>query len=39
VIVACDGLSVQWLLDPNDAPSPPELLDGLTVVWDASRPR
>jgi AcrR family transcriptional regulator len=39
VIAACDGLSVQWLLDPSDAPSPAELLDGLTVVWDASRPR
>jgi AcrR family transcriptional regulator len=37
VIAACDGLSVQWLLDPADAPSPAELLDGLTVVWDASR--
>jgi AcrR family transcriptional regulator len=37
VIAACDGLSVQWLLDPSDAPSPAELLDGLTVVWDASR--
>jgi AcrR family transcriptional regulator len=39
VIAACDGLSVQWLLDPSDAPSPAELVDGLTVVWDASRPR
>ena len=39
VIAACDGLSIQWLLDPSDAPSPAELLDGLTVVWDASRIR
>jgi AcrR family transcriptional regulator len=37
VIAACDGLSVQWLLDPSDAPSAAELLDGLTVVWEASR--
>lgn len=39
VIATCDGLSIQWLLDPSDAPSPAELLDGLTVVWDASRIR
>jgi AcrR family transcriptional regulator len=36
VIAVCDGLAVQWLLDPEHSPSGPELLDGLQTVWAAS---
>ena len=34
VIAACDGLAAQWLLDPDDVPTPAALLDGLRVVFD-----
>ena len=36
VIAACDGLAVQWMLDPDDCPTPEELAVGLTAVLDAS---
>lgn len=38
VIAACDGLSVQWLLDPDGSPSGEQLLAGLASVWAASFP-
>jgi AcrR family transcriptional regulator len=38
VIAVCDGLSVQWLLDPEGAPSAEELLAGLSALWSASLP-
>ncbi len=38
VIAVCDGLSVQWLLDPEHAPNGEELLAGLATVWAASFP-
>jgi AcrR family transcriptional regulator len=38
VIAACDGLSVQWLLDPEGTPDAEQLLDGLMTVWAASFP-
>lgn len=37
VIAVCDGLAVQWLLDPHASPSGPQLLAGLDTVWAASR--
>ena len=36
VIAVCDGLSVQWLLDPEHSPSGEELMAGLATVWAAS---
>ena len=36
VIAACDGLAVQWLLDPDGSPSAGELAEGLALVLDAS---
>jgi AcrR family transcriptional regulator len=36
VIAVCDGLAVQWLLDPEHSPTGPELLEGLETVWTAS---
>jgi AcrR family transcriptional regulator len=36
VIAVCDGLAVQWLLDPEHSPTGPELLAGLQTVWAAS---
>ncbi|MFF5987433.1 TetR/AcrR family transcriptional regulator [Prauserella flavalba] len=38
VIAICDGLSVQWLLDPEAAPTAEELLAGLGAMWSASFP-
>jgi AcrR family transcriptional regulator len=38
VIAVCDGLSVQWLLDPEHSPSGDELMAGLATVWAASFP-
>jgi AcrR family transcriptional regulator len=38
VIAACDGLAVQWMLDPDDCPTPDELMVGLAAVLEASRP-
>ncbi|WP_020673551.1 TetR/AcrR family transcriptional regulator [Amycolatopsis nigrescens] len=38
VIAVCDGLSVQWLLDPDGAPTPEELSEGLAAMWAASFP-
>lgn len=36
VIAICDGLSVQWLLDPGGAPTSQELSEGLAAMWSAS---
>ncbi|MDP9117590.1 MAG: TetR family transcriptional regulator C-terminal domain-containing protein [Actinomycetota bacterium] len=36
VIAVCDGLAMQWLLDPEMMPSGDELRDGLATVWAAS---
>ena len=36
VIAVCDGLAVQWLLEPELTPSGNELLAGLETVWAAS---
>ncbi|HVV10657.1 TetR/AcrR family transcriptional regulator [Amycolatopsis sp.] len=36
VIAICDGLSVQWLLDPAGAPTSEELTSGLEAMWSAS---
>jgi AcrR family transcriptional regulator len=38
VIAVCDGLAVQWLLDPQNTPSGAELTAGLATVWAASFP-
>jgi AcrR family transcriptional regulator len=38
VIAACDGLALQSLLDPDNAPSPDDLAEGLATVWLASMP-
>jgi AcrR family transcriptional regulator len=36
VMAVCDGLAVQWLLDPDEMPSGDELLSGLALVFAAS---
>jgi hypothetical protein len=36
VIAACDGLAMQWMLDPDEAPSAEDLVVGLQAVLDAS---
>jgi hypothetical protein len=36
VIAVCDGLSVQWLLDPEGAPNAEQLTEGLAMMWPAS---
>ena len=36
VIGACDGLAMQWLLDPDNGPSPDDLAAGLAAVVSAS---
>lgn len=38
VIAACDGLAMQWMLDPDGAPAPDELAAGLMAVLAASVP-
>jgi AcrR family transcriptional regulator len=38
VIAACDGLALQWLLDPDSSPSAEDLSAGLAIVWSASMP-
>jgi AcrR family transcriptional regulator len=38
VIAACDGLALQWLLDPENSPSADDLAAGLAAVWIASAP-
>ena len=38
VIAACDGLAVQWMLDPQDCPAADELATGLAAVLAASFP-
>ncbi|MGH3518798.1 MAG: TetR/AcrR family transcriptional regulator [Haloechinothrix sp.] len=38
VIAVCDGLAMQWLLDPANAPTGDELLAGLGILWSASVP-
>ena len=36
VISVLDGLTLQWLIDPEHSPSSVELRDGLMTVWTAS---
>ena len=36
VIAVCDGLAMQWLLDPVNTPTGDELLAGLGLLWQAS---
>ncbi|MPY98973.1 MAG: TetR family transcriptional regulator [Actinophytocola sp.] len=36
VIAVCDGLAMQWLLDPVNTPTGDELLSGLGLLWQAS---
>lgn len=36
VVAVCDGLALQWLLDPVNAPSGEELFAGLTLIFTAS---
>jgi AcrR family transcriptional regulator len=36
VIAACDGLALQSVLDPENSPSPDDLMAGLATVWAAS---
>jgi AcrR family transcriptional regulator len=38
VIAACDGLAMQWLLDPDDLPGADDLAAGLVEVLAASIP-
>ena len=38
VIAVCDGLAVQYLLDPDQAPTGEQLLEGLATVFAASFP-
>ncbi|OXM74771.1 MULTISPECIES: TetR/AcrR family transcriptional regulator [Amycolatopsis] len=38
VIAICDGLAVQWLLDPEGAPTSEQLTAGLEAMWAASFP-
>jgi AcrR family transcriptional regulator len=38
VIAVCDGLSLQWLLDPEHVPNGEQLLTGLATIWAASFP-
>jgi AcrR family transcriptional regulator len=38
VIAVCDGLAVQWLLDPDHVPTGEQLMAGLATVWAASFP-
>lgn len=36
VIAVCDGLSMQWLLDPKNTPTGAELMDGLVLLWETT---
>ncbi|ACU97233.1 TetR/AcrR family transcriptional regulator [Saccharomonospora viridis] len=36
VIAVCDGLAVQWVLDPDELPTGEELRSGVRTVWDRS---
>ncbi|OQO94871.1 TetR/AcrR family transcriptional regulator [Saccharomonospora piscinae] len=36
VIAVCDGLAVQWVLDPEGAPTGDDLRAGVTAVWGPS---
>jgi AcrR family transcriptional regulator len=38
VIAVCDGLALQWLVDPDRAPTGDQLLAGLAIVFAASFP-
>lgn len=37
VVAVCDGLALQWLLDPVNAPTGEELFDGLALIFTASQ--
>ena len=39
VIAVCDGLSVQWLLDPDSVPTGAQMRAGLETIWAASFPQ
>ena len=39
VIAVCDGLSVQWLLDPDSVPTGAQMRSGLETIWAASFPQ
>lgn len=39
VIAVCDGLTVQWLLDPGETPTGEQLTSGLAAMWAVSFPR
>ena len=39
VIAVCDGLSVQWLLDPDSVPTGTQMRAGLETIWAASFPQ
>ncbi|WP_277681166.1 TetR/AcrR family transcriptional regulator [Saccharomonospora azurea] len=34
VVAVCDGLAIQWVLDPEEAPTGEELREGVTRVWE-----
>jgi AcrR family transcriptional regulator len=38
ILAIISGLSVQWLLDPDDAPSGPEIAAALRAILEASNP-
>lgn len=38
VIAACDGLAMQWMLDPDGVPNADDLMAGLSTVLAASFP-
>ena len=38
VIAVCDGLAVQWLLDPERVPDGDTLIAGLSMIFSASFP-
>jgi hypothetical protein len=33
VIATCDGLALQWMLDPGDMPSAEQFRAGLEIAW------
>lgn len=38
VIAVCDGLALQWLLDPADTPTGAQLVEGLRLLWPTTAP-
>ncbi|MBB3036427.1 TetR/AcrR family transcriptional regulator [Hoyosella altamirensis] len=35
MIAVCDGFAMQWLIDADNTPSPAELINGLTLLFDS----